>query len=676
MRPPLITSSRLKVFRRCRREELFRYRLGRATPATAAMEFGTLIHKGLEAWWLTWPDCDARLGAALDTMRGVVGVDPFDLAKAEAMLMAYDTRWGAQPFTVLGVEKEFRAELPGALSWEEPQRIGGKLDAIVRDSTGCVFIVEHKCLVGSTRVFDHETGRFWTLAELAAERRQPLLTAMSREGYFESARAKVTALPAPRWTYVVKTASGRIITASDNHPFWTPEGWVMASHLRPGGWVATPKHMGSDIADGPLSDAAVKLIGYLIGDGCMSNMSFCKRDEKVLVDVARCGYALGETPVRHDSKTRAPTLRFSRVGVVAKLMGDVGLAGHGSATKRIPQGVRLSDRQCGLLLGALWSTDGCIDLRRAAGGPRIIYTSVSERLCRDIQELLQRLGIVSHFRAGSVAYRGARREVFTVQVVSRASKARFLEMALQSYIPVIRSSVPLQWALDAIPDSPQGADNRMRPKDTPGIWWDRIEVVLPGDEQVLYDVEVPGPANFVAEGIVTHNTSSEDISPGSAYWARLRMDGQVSLYHLGAEALGYHNIHGVLYDVLVKPGQKPLRATAAPRMKKDGTPYAGQRLADETPDEYRRRLIEAMAPDLDSYFARQPVVRLEAERARHLAELQAEARELAAAAPLPNPDSCVRYGSTCSYFGVCTGGRRLDEYPLLTNVHPELSEEL
>ncbi len=350
MRPPLITSSRLKVFRRCRREEHFRYRLGRATPATAAMEFGTLIHKGLETWWTCRREpvgAQFDLDNAIAEMRRVPGVDPYDLAKAEALLIGYDARWGGERYEVLAVEVEFRAELPGALPFAAPQRLGGKLDVLVRDAAGRVFIVEHK-------------------------------------------------------------------------------------------------------------------------------------------------------------------------------------------------------------------------------------------------------------------------------------------------------------------------------------------------------------------------TSSEDISTGSSYWARLRLDGQVSMYYLGAAALGYE-VEGVIYDVLAKPGEKPLKATPEDQRKytqpksrvcaacKDKAParasckgcdglgrivteparlYSNQRLQDETPEEYRARVVAALAEDPERYFARAVVVRLEAERARHLAELQAEARELAAAAPLPNPDSCTRYGSTCSYFAVCTGERRIDEYPQLTNLHPELSEDL
>jgi len=57
--------------------------------------------------------------------------------------------------------------------------------------------------------------------------------------------------------------------------------------------------------------------------------------------------------------------------------------------------------------------------------------------------------------------------------------------------------------------------------------------------------------------VVEHKTTSEDCGPGSAYLKRLRMDAQVSLYYDGGTSLG-HVVEGVLYDVLVKFGQRPL----------------------------------------------------------------------------------------------------------------------
>ena len=58
----VLTTSRLKCYRRCPREHHFAYELGfRALVEADAVRFGTLIHRALEAWWRAGDD---RLGAA------------------------------------------------------------------------------------------------------------------------------------------------------------------------------------------------------------------------------------------------------------------------------------------------------------------------------------------------------------------------------------------------------------------------------------------------------------------------------------------------------------------------------------------------------------------------------------------------------------------------------------
>lgn len=181
--------------------------------------------------------------------------------------------------------------------------------------------------------------------------------------------------------------------------------------------------------------------------------------------------------------------------------------------------------------------------------------------------------------------------------------------------------------------------------------------------------------------IVEHKTASGDVGPGSDYLKRLRLDGQVSVYYAGAAALG-HAVDGCLYDVLVKPGQRPLKATPEESRKytKDGSLYKTQRDRDETPEEYRARVMAAVADDPNAYFLRADVVRLEEEMRDAMADvwnLGKQMHEARLAGRFPrNPDSCVRYGRTCEYFGVCTGEASLSDPSLFraSIAHPELDE--
>lgn len=180
--------------------------------------------------------------------------------------------------------------------------------------------------------------------------------------------------------------------------------------------------------------------------------------------------------------------------------------------------------------------------------------------------------------------------------------------------------------------------------------------------------------------IVEHKTTSEDLSAGSTYWRRLRMDGQVSIYFVGAKALG-HDVSGCLYDVVAKPMHRPGRATPVDQRKytKDGRLYGNQREADERPEEFRDRLLQAIATEPDRYYGQAEVVRLEDEIDDALADVWMLAHQLNEGTRTGrhprNPDACMRFGRPCDYFDVCTGAASLDDpaqFRQLDTAHPEL----
>jgi hypothetical protein len=202
--------------------------------------------------------------------------------------------------------------------------------------------------------------------------------------------------------------------------------------------------------------------------------------------------------------------------------------------------------------------------------------------------------------------------------------------------------------------------------------------------------------------LMEHKTTSEDVDPGSNYWKRLRIDSQISIYFDGAAALG-HRVESCLYDVVRKPGIRPGKVpvldevgtkividAAGERVRtKDGKRFrqtADNELGyvlktrDETPDEFRSRLMEDISSNPSLYFARGEVVRLESELEESrfdLWQLAQQLRESERMGRFPrNPDACVRYGHTCEFWPVCSGESSLDDptkYKKLSNPHPELA---
>lgn len=166
--------------------------------------------------------------------------------------------------------------------------------------------------------------------------------------------------------------------------------------------------------------------------------------------------------------------------------------------------------------------------------------------------------------------------------------------------------------------------------------------------------------------VVEHKTSSQDFSPGSYYWEKLTLNSQVSQYVAAGPALSLP-IQGCLYDVIGKaPDISPRLATPETDRKytKDGKLYARQRDADEDTEEFRARLLDAIAEDPGKFYGRGEIVRLgnELEDAQldvwQLAELVSEARELARWPR--NTDSCFAFSRECDFFSVCARGAPLE----------------
>ncbi len=204
------------------------------------------------------------------------------------------------------------------------------------------------------------------------------------------------------------------------------------------------------------------------------------------------------------------------------------------------------------------------------------------------------------------------------------------------------------------------------------------------------------------KGVVEHKTAGVDVSMGSDYWPRLRMDGQVSLYYEGARALG-HDPQFCLYDVIRKPLQRPsavpilddagakivldangqrVRTKDGKKWRETGDAGAGYVLQTrpETVDEYRVRLLNIIAEDPNSFFVRGEVVRLDGEVADALFDvwqLGKQIREAHNAGRFPrNPDACVRYNQTCFLFDICTGAANLEDasrFRRVVDIHPELT---
>jgi replicative DNA helicase len=424
-----------------------------------------------------------------------------------------------------------------------------------------------ECVTGETLVCLAD-GRRVPIRELVGQ--TPEVWAMSEDQKIIKAQSDLVWSKGSRQVFRVVLASGRSLRATSDHRVFTGEGWNVMGRLKIGSRVAIGRRFPKIANPVVWSDAEICLLGHLVGDGSFLKgkpMRYTTASEANSQVVTESAVALGSTVKRYAGRGKWHQLlisgngnRWHAAGVGAWLK-KIGIHGQRSHQKHLPPEVfQLSDEQIGLLLKHLWATDGCIHVRPAQqrGSPRVYFSTCSGRLAEDVGALLLRLGIVA--RTHQVRQKTGR-PMYTVDVSGAEQQTLFLERvgafgpreapakALSAKLSVTRANPNV----DTLPQelyanlkasmSAQGLSRRevgsmqgaafssdkflyapsratfssyvdLLDNDALRVWsdsdlfWDRVVAVgLEGAEEV-FDMTVPGPASWLADGIVSHNSGA------------------------------------------------------------------------------------------------------------------------------------------------------------------------
>jgi replicative DNA helicase len=171
----------------------------------------------------------------------------------------------------------------------------------------------------------------------------------------------------------------------------------------------------------------------------------------------------------------------------------------------------------------LWVAHGCTLPRHSDSLVR--FESSSERLVRDVQSLLLRLGIVAERRvrrrsSGSRTYRlritapaAVDAFVSSVGAVGRP-EARELVTAIHGR-GLTNGALPAESrAIPAGEPAPAAtAVAHAAPADqlvSADVYWDEVASIEPAGEEEVYDLTVEGLHSFVADDVVVHNSIEQD----------------------------------------------------------------------------------------------------------------------------------------------------------------------
>ncbi len=399
----------------------------------------------------------------------------------------------------------------------------------------------------------------------------PEVWAMDEHQKIVKAKSDLVWSKGVRQVFRMDLASGRKLRASPNHRIFTGDGWRCVGQLRIGDRVAVARKFPMIEDPVVWSDEQIALLGHLVGDGSYlahQPLRYTTASEENSKLVTECAIALGSTVARHPGRGNWHQLviagngnRWHAKGVGAWLKG-LGVFNQRSHQKQLPSEVfQFSDTQIGTLLKHLWATDGCISVRKPSqrGGHGVHFSTCSEALAKDVAALLLRLGIVTRTyqvkqRIGKPVYSvnvsgSEQQALFLARVGAfgpRAAPAKLLAQRIagiranpnvgtlpQQIFAEVRSAMnarglspremasmrgvtyagsahfsfsPSRTTLDSYAELLDS--DELRTWSSSDLFWDRVVAVgLEGEEEV-YDITVPGPASWLADGIVSHNSGS------------------------------------------------------------------------------------------------------------------------------------------------------------------------
>ena len=205
--------------------------------------------------------------------------------------------------------------------------------------------------------------------------------------------------PAYKDTYTMRMRSGRSITASYDHPVLTPFGYTELKDLKIGDRIQT---LCAEIdTEYEIDDNELLLATLLIFEGKCGDrsVSFANMDQKV-VNIAKKAVAHFGCEVKQykGAKSFEYWITGGYSGGVCQMLVKNGLFGHRAYDKRIPKNwFGLSMRQKYMFIDMMIATDGAIDTRSG----QIVIGLANKGLIQDIQHLLSTMGVASTY-----TYRG------------------------------------------------------------------------------------------------------------------------------------------------------------------------------------------------------------------------------------------------------------------------------
>ncbi len=381
--------------------------------------------------------------------------------------------------------------------------------------------------------------------------------------------------------YKITTSTGRVNYATGNHPYLTLDidgsmNWIEIDNMQIGDRIAIPSTYENLIEGTRVGPEISRFLGYLCGDGgtsTLSHIGFTNFDNNVIKDLDYiCNHldfvlqplkAKGEYSITKSDKS-------VRKSPAITLCEEHNLMGKLAIDKEAPPSIMAgTPEDIAHFLAAYWDCDGWCSIQNKTYDklhrrPRVEVgcCSSSEKLARDIQHLLLRLGIVSRLKKKKVKYKGEYRSAWQVtigdsnNITSFSEKIQLVSEKRNKLNDILKlleginhfdnnelNTVPKeiwsyiknkQQALGLSNMQVCGAENRednkrlrsqysvsrnkirtyanslkdeyLQKLSDNNILWDKVISIEHIGEDLTYDLTVPETHTFIADDIISHNS--------------------------------------------------------------------------------------------------------------------------------------------------------------------------
>lgn len=400
------------------------------------------------------------------------------------------------------------------------------------DQTPIILDIEG-CIAGSTLLVDSTTGIVHTAKELYEGKiKASLMSYDEKDNTLKPSKVIAWFDNGIKDTYRVQAGSTSI-EVTDNHKMLVARStgeyeWVRCGELKEGDYICRPyKYTESFSHTCGVTEEESELLGNLIGDGSYgkSNTSvvFTKKDKEVISRVSDLceykGIVLVQFSDRHYRLSKDSNVpKYNRRGTnrLIELLKDVGIWGQSGSSKVIPSVIMKGTKDViTSMLTGLYNTDGGVSKVR----PTITFTNTSWRLVHQVQYLWTRLGIPSTIHRYSddddnhndwytISINSVRRlqrvyKLLNLVGIRDDTLYNWSVQSLRSTYSTSRYSMGYKVLTDS--ERKEAREGGTHLNET-GMYFVKVTSIEPTGRQNTYDFTIEGTHNYVANGLVVHNT--------------------------------------------------------------------------------------------------------------------------------------------------------------------------